>query len=208
MAASGSLWTEFKRKFIHLLNIWIPALYLYLSYHQMLAVIAIGVVICLSVDLLRNEASALGRFVSKVLSVTGLLELFRPQEKDGRLTGATHIFLSALICVILFDREIFIIAFTILIISDTLAAMFGTAFGVKNKDTGKSVAGTEAFSMSALCISLAGGWFFHLSIFSVTCAALVTSVAEHKASRLKLDDNFVVPLVYCGSYLLFGMIGI
>lgn len=208
MTVSDKLWNELKRKSIHLSNIWIPILYFFVEYKTMLTVVSIGTLICLVLDVIRNEHTAVGRQLVAFLKTTGLIELFRPHEKDGRLTGATHMFLSSLICVVLFEKELFIMAFTILIISDTLAAIFGTAFGTSKSDTGKSVAGTEAFSMSALIISLVGCWYYKLSIFTGVVAAIATSIAEHSAGKYKLDDNFVVPITYCVVFKLVLSFGI
>ncbi|MCK7523378.1 MAG: hypothetical protein MZV64_39855 [Ignavibacteriales bacterium] len=68
--------------------------------------------------------------------------------------------LSALICALIFPKVIFVTAFSILIISDTMAALIGRKFG-KRKFLRKSLEGTLSFFISAsiVVIIYAQGWW-------------------------------------------------
>jgi dolichol kinase len=82
--------------------------------------------------------------------------LLRQHEVDTgkkNLNGATYVLISALICVIIFPKIFFVTAFTILIISDSLAALIGRKFG-RHKLFAKSLEGTLAFFISASIVIL------------------------------------------------------
>ncbi|HEX2983266.1 MAG TPA: dolichol kinase, partial [Ignavibacteriales bacterium] len=82
--------------------------------------------------------------------------LLRAHEKDERkrnLNGATFVLISAVICVLIFPKIFFITAFSILIISDTSAALIGRKFG-RTKFLSKSLEGTTAFFISACIVVL------------------------------------------------------
>jgi len=102
--------------------------------------------------------------------------------------------LSALITVLIFPKVIFITAFSILIISDTSAALFGRKYG-KHKFLAKSLEGSSAFFVSAIVVVLATpkvtGSFTEYLIGFV--AALVATFGEN-LSYGWADDNFVIPL--------------
>ncbi len=58
-----------------------------------------------------------------------LLRKHEIDKEKKNLTGATYVLISALICALIFPKVIFVTAFTILIISDTMAALIGRKFG-------------------------------------------------------------------------------
>ena len=115
--------------------------------------------------------------------------------------------ISALICVLLFPKIIFVTAFSILIISDSLAALIGRKFG-RHKFLSKSLEGTLAFFLSGSVVVLLSPKIedtlieFLIGIFAVAIGAIVENI-----SFGWMDDNLSVPisigLTMWGLYLLF-----
>ncbi len=122
--------------------------------------------------------------------------LLRNHERDDRslrLTGATYVLLSACLFIWVYPKVIFITAFSVLIVSDTFAALVGRKIG-KHPFFDKSLEGTVAFFMSALVVVAvapkAAGEAAEYAIGGV--AALVGAVVE--ASFTRIDDNLSIPL--------------
>jgi dolichol kinase len=114
-------------------------------------------------------------------------------EKAKRLSGATHVLISASICVLIFPKLITITAFAILIISDSAAALIGRRFGSR-KFLNKSLEGSSAFFLSALIviavtpkISTGAGEYLIAAV-----AAAIGTVVE--ALSVKIDDNLSIPI--------------
>ena len=122
--------------------------------------------------------------------------LLRKRERDDAgksLNGATYVLLSACIFIWIFPKLIFITAFSILIISDTLAALVGRRFG-RHPFLKKTLEGTAAFFLSALvvvaCTPKAEG--IATEYFIGAAAALIGATVE--AWLTFLDDNILIPL--------------
>ena len=116
--------------------------------------------------------------------------------------------ISACICILIFPKIIAITAFSILIISDTASALIGRRFG-KNHFLDKSFEGTLAFIASALVVvviapKVSGSWLEYLPGFA---AAFIGGIIEAMSVRLRVDDNFSVPvsigiIMWIGYFLL------
>ena len=182
---------EVIRKSIHLCSLSIPVIYYFISREQALLLLVPITAAFLAVDLLRHyNASAAKVFYS----VFGWL--LRSHEHGGsskRLNGATHVLISATLCVLIFPKLITITAFAVLIISDSAAALVGRRFG-KKKFLSKSVEGSAAFFVSALFviaatpkISAGAGEY----CIAVVAAAIGTVV---EASSVGIDDNLSIPI--------------
>jgi dolichol kinase len=123
--------------------------------------------------------------------------LLRKHEKDGRkknLNGATYVFISALLGVIIFPKVLFLTAFPILIISDSTAALIGRKFG-KHKLFAKSLEGTLAFFISASIVVLftpkLNGSIteYFIGILAAAIGAIVENISFGYA-----DDNLSIPI--------------
>ncbi len=192
------------RKSIHLSSLIIPASYHFLDYLQMLILMLISTVSILVWDTNRNKKSWLGSFIKQLNSYLKIDITLKQHEKTGQMTGATYMMLSGLICLMLFPKEIFIIAFTVLVISDTCANLYGKKYGTPNKITGKSFAGSKAFAISSFVISIILGNAYGLELAPLMLASLTAAYFEHCSNLLKIDDNFIVPISYSSSYLIFA----
>jgi dolichol kinase len=122
--------------------------------------------------------------------------LLRKHEQDinvKRLNGASHVLISAALCVLLFPKIITINAFTILIISDSTSALFGRRFG-RHRFLGKSLEGSMAFFVSAVIVILAAPKVQYVPMEYIIgiIAAAVGAVVE--AASVHIDDNLSIPL--------------
>jgi len=138
-------------------------------------------------------------------------KLLRPHElrQDKLLlNGASYVLMSAVLCVLIFPKIIAITAFTILIVSDTAAALFGRKLG-KNPFLDKSREGTYAFIISAICVVLVVGLLNNApSTFYLagSIGSVIGAIVEAGSIRLKMDDNFSIPMTIGGLMWAFGLL--
>lgn len=183
---------ELVRKLIHLFSLSIPVIYYFIPTSVSIIILAVLTVIALLIDL--------GRFISSSFAVIFyktfgfLLREHELDKKKKNLTGASYVLISALICAIIFPKVIFVTAFAILIISDTMAALVGRKFG-EHKFLRKSFEGTFAFFISASIVVLltpkVGNYFLEYIIGII--AALVGALVENISYGF-VDDNLAIPL--------------
>lgn len=183
---------ELVRKLIHLFSLSIPIIYYFIP-----SSISITILICLTIFALIIDG---GRFISKPFAKIFYKTfgfLLRKHELDSEkknLTGATYVLLSALICAIIFPKVIFVTAFTILIVSDTMAALIGRKFG-KRKFLRKSFEGTLSFFISASIVVIftpkVGD--FQMEYVIGFIAAFVGAIVENISYGLA-DDNLTIPI--------------
>ena len=182
---------ELIRKGIHLCSLSIPVVYYFISRDQALRILVPITVAFLVVDLLRYYHKPTAQIFYRIFGV-----LLRTHEHDGeskRLNGATHVLVSATICVIIFPKLIMLTCFAILIISDSAAALIGRRFG-RHKFLSKSAEGSAAFFISALIVVLFSPKLFHSpGEFGIAAiAAAVGTIIE--AASIRIDDNLSIPI--------------
>lgn len=196
---------ELVRKLIHLCSLSIPIIYYFITKEAAIIILGILTFVALVIDLSRYFSSGFGKLFYKIFGF-----LLRKHEIDNRkknLNGATYVLLSALISVIIFPKVIFITAFTILIISDSLAALIGRKYG-KHKFLSKSLEGTLTFFVSASIVV-----FFTPKIDGIVTeyvigiiAALIGTFAENLSFGFA-DDNLTIPLsIGLTMWLLYGLL--
>lgn len=196
--------SELVRKGIHLCSLAIPVIYYFISQQHALAILIPMSLSFLLADLARHFHHGVARWYYRWFG--WLLRQHEQDTSSRRLTGATNILLSAVVCVAVFPKIITVNAFAILIISDTTSALFGRRFG-RHPFLNKSLEGTLAFFVSALVVVFAapkvlgtpeeyGLWI---------AAAAAGAIAESWITGI--DDNISVPLTIglavWGLYLLF-----
>lgn len=196
---------ELVRKLIHLCSLSIPIIYYLITKEAAIIILGILSFLALVIDLSRYFSSGFGKLFYKIFGF-----LLRKHEVDKRkknLNGATYVLLSAFICVIIFPKVIFVTAFTILIISDSLAALIGRKYG-KHKFLSKSLEGTLTFFISASIVVFftpkIDGRMIEYVIGII--AALVGTFAENLSYGFA-DDNLTIPLsVGLTMWLLYGLL--
>jgi dolichol kinase len=183
---------ELFRKLIHLTSLSIPIVYYFISKGTAALILAILAALALIIDLARYLHPEIGKIFYKIFGF--LLRQHELDHKKKNLNGATYVLISALISVLIFPKIIFISAFAILIVSDSLAALIGRKFG-KRKFLFKSFEGTLTFFISASIVILftpkIGGFKEEYLIGFI--GAFVGAFVENISFRL-IDDNLSIPL--------------
>jgi dolichol kinase len=183
---------ELYRKLIHLTSLSIPIIYYFITAESAAIILGILAGLALVIDLGRYLHPEIGKIFYKFFGF--LLREHELDHKKKNLNGATYVLISALISVLIFPKVIFISAFSILIISDSLAALIGRKFG-KRKFLSKSLEGTLTFFISACIVILftpkVGGFFEEYLIGFI--AAFVGAIVENISFKL-VDDNLSIPL--------------
>lgn len=183
---------ELYRKAIHLSSLWIPAL-IYFAHT--------GISIMLFTLLFIGDAiieygnykkypwarKTYGRMFFKTLRNKECKRVF------FQISGSLYVLLAAIICTVLFSKAIAAIALTVMLISDTMAALVGKAYGTRKLYKNKSLEGTVAFFMSALLINMLYEPIFHFTYAGVL-ACLAATLAEVFEDKIELDDNLSIPL--------------
>ncbi|MCU7496027.1 MAG: dolichol kinase [Ignavibacteria bacterium] len=183
---------EVVRKTIHLFSLSIPILYYYLTKQVALAILLPLTVLSIVLDIGRYFYPKLGNLFYFIFGF-----MLRSHEKDHKkrnLNGATYVLVSALVCVIILPKVCFLTAFSVLIVSDSSAALIGRKFG-RHKFLFKSLEGTMAFFISACLvvfftpkIALLPAEYM-IGFFSVAVGAIAENVSYGWA-----DDNLTIPL--------------
>jgi dolichol kinase len=183
---------ELFRKLIHLFSLSIPIVYYFIPTETAAIILGILAAFALILDLGRYLHLETGKIFYKMFGF--LLREHELDHKKKSLNGATYVLISALISVLIFPKVIFISAFSILIISDSAAALVGRKFG-RHKFLSKSLEGTLTFFVSACIVILftpkVSGFFEEYLIGFI--AAFVGAIVENVSSKL-VDDNLSIPL--------------
>jgi dolichol kinase len=183
---------ELVRKLIHLFSLSIPIIYYFISRSDAILILSIVTFVALILDLTRYLSPSVGKVFYKTFGF-----LLRKHELDTQkknLNGATYVLISALICVILFPKILFLTAFTILIISDSMAAIIGRKFG-RHKLLSKSLEGTLAFFISASIVVFLTPKVNDLPMEYIIgiIAAAVGAIVENISFGFA-DDNLAIPI--------------
>jgi dolichol kinase len=196
---------EVVRKLIHLCSLSIPIIYYFISKQNAIIILSIIAGFVIIIDLSRYYFKSLAKVFYHMFGF--LLREHEVDHKKRNLNGATYVFISALICVIIFPKVFFITAFSILIISDTVAALIGRKFG-KHKFLAKSLEGTLSFFISASIVVLftpkiEGNMTEYLiGFFAAAVGAIIENISFGFA-----DDNLSIPisvgLTMWALYLIF-----
>ncbi len=184
---------EIARKSIHLSSLWIPILYLYTTKDIMLLILLPITLIALSIDFSRRFSPKLNNLINHFIG-----HMMRDEEKElFAFSGATNMLIAASLTIIIFSQEIAILALTILMISDSFAAIVGRKFGKIHLVSGKSLEGSLSFATSAIIVYCFFKICYHytLPLDLSLLAIFAATIAELFAKKIRLDDNFIIPLV-------------
>lgn len=192
---------EVLRKLIHLSSLWMAALMWFFPFPKIL--LFYSFTICLLLNLLLEYAYS--RRVPVITPLYGFLfgRMLRGEVRPRQwvVSGSPPVFASAALVSLLFPLKIASVAFGIMLISDTAAALAGRRFGRHRIANGKSIEGTAAFCLTGLvfaCALLACGGLLSIRTFLGAAAGiLLAGAAELFEKQLHLDDNFSIPLI-CG----------
>lgn len=183
---------ELIRKSIHLCSLSIPVIYYFVSREFALYALIPLTLFSVTLDFSRHFLPSVGRIFNSMFGF--LLRKHELDSKQKNLSGASYVFISALICVLIFPKVIFITAFATLILSDIAAALIGRRFG-RHKFLFKSLEGTLAFFVVACIVVLFTPKVEGLALEYVIgfIAAAVAAIAEN-VSYGWADDNLAIPI--------------
>lgn len=182
---------EFARKAIHLSSLLIPLIYCHIGRELALIILAPLAAGFLGVDLLKNFVPAISAWYHSTFAP--MLRHHELNKERLHLNGATWITLSAFILIAAFPKMLAIAAFSIVSVSDTLAAIVGKRFG-RHRFGEKSFEGSAAFFVSALGVAAVVP---HIALPAGLAMAAAGTIAEAVVIRIggfKVDDNITVPL--------------
>ena len=183
---------EVYRKGIHLSSLWIPAL-IYFCGTLVASIVFISLMLG---DLILEYGNYKKWHWARILFTLPFAAILRRSERQHQhftVTGSVYVLASSLICTLLFSNVIAAISLTVMLISDTLAALVGKAIGQRKIYKEKTLEGTCAFFVSALIITM----FFN-PLYTFTYASVIACFTavfmELFEQWFELDDNFSVPL--------------
>jgi dolichol kinase len=196
---------ELVRKLIHLCSLSIPVIYYFIPRSDGIIILSILTFIAIALDVGRYLYPPLGKLFYKIFGF--LLRKHEVDSKRRNLNGATYVFISALTCILIFPKIFFVTAFSILIISDSLAALIGRKFG-RRKFLAKSFEGTLAFFFSASVVVLFTPKIEgSLTEYMIGIAAAAVGAIVENVSFGFADDNLSIPLAIGAAmwvlYLIF-----
>jgi dolichol kinase len=183
---------ELLRKSIHLCSLSIPIACAYWSRETMLTLLLPLTIVTIAVDLLRSFSRPVFDLYQTIFGTI----LRRHEQTPGKVTlnGASWVFLSALVCILIFPTLITITAFAILIISDTVAAIIGRRYGTK-KYRDKTIQGSTAFVISACIVVLCTPKVaYHWTEYLIAAVSTIFGALAEVFSFDVIDDNFSIPI--------------
>lgn len=192
---------EVARKLLHLSSLWIPVAIYYLDQTQITVLLGFTLMAMLTFEVLRMQQHLVARLLHRLFN-----PIIRAAEKAPgiQLTGATYMIAAALLICLLFPKPIAITSLSIMLISDSAAALIGKIFG-RTRIMDKSLEGSAAFLLTALvtviAISFLAG-FHHRFMVAGLFASITATAVELFSSTFQLDDNLTIPLTAALTMLL------
>lgn len=195
---------EIKRKTFHICSLILPLLYLPLPKSYMIAILLLLTLIVLFLDTSRHYSYKIQELTNKIFT-----KLMREEEKNGsfKLSGSSYMFFGFFLSALFFSKGLAITSWLVLIISDALAALVGTKIGTPLSN-GKTIAGSVAFMVSAVLISILCYFFigYDTNFFIILLSCLISTICEFFSKQISINDNFLIPLIYALSNVIFAFI--
>jgi len=185
--------SELARKSIHLSSLGIPFVYLRIPHETGMAILAVMTLVSVIIDAAMHYHTPTRTLMFKL--VGPLLRGHERQRDRFLLTGASWVLIAAFITLAVFPTIVAVTAFTVLIVSDTFAALIGRRYG-RLPFLDKSVVGTVTFIITAWVVVVfydvvyALPWTF---LLAGAVGSVVGGIIEAGSIRLRLDDNLSIP---------------
>ncbi|MFB0515802.1 MAG: diacylglycerol/polyprenol kinase family protein [Candidatus Neomarinimicrobiota bacterium] len=184
------------RKLIHLGSSVLP-----LGYWIIGRDAAIVALIVLTVLMLAIEAARMNSTWGRALYQRFLGSVTRPSE-ERRPTGATYVFIGALVAAILFTPTIAILSMLFMSIGDTAASLVGQRYG-RIRIGDKSLEGTLACFLTCLLLALLADL-----TWPVTLAGAATAALAELIPWPLVNDNTAIPVLSGGAMTLLTAAGL
>ncbi|OLA80036.1 MAG: hypothetical protein BHW57_04690 [Azospirillum sp. 47_25] len=193
---------ELARKLIHLSSLWIPALIYFVQ--PSISIIVFSAIFVGDVILEYGNYKK-WRWARRTFGLLFYRTLRNKELKRSQLqlSGGAYVMLAAIACTLLFPANVAVVALSIMLISDTCAALFGKAYGSRRLYKNKSIEGTAAFFVSALLIMVICNFILPVTYASIL-AAFVATFAEMYEDKIEIDDNLSIPLFVGAVLSLLG----
>ena len=185
---------EIIRKSLHLSNLIIPLFLYTYDRHLTLSILLPLTIIFLIIDILRIKNA----YIKKLYN-TFFKSITRDSENNS-LTGASYVFISSSLVILLFSKSLAIASLMIMSISDTLAAIIGRLYGSIHIN-GKTLEGSIAFFLSSVAIV---SIFPKLNLLIAIISVIIATITELYSA---VDDNLSVPISFSLSYILIDIAG-
>ncbi len=121
-------------------------------------------------------------------------------SENKKLTGATSVFISGFLTVLIFEKNIAIFAMLTLSLADATAALIGKKWG-KKKLFDKTLEGSITFLIISIALAMLLPGLFRLGAI---VAAIVATLVELLPSPI--DDNLMIPISIATTLSLFHLI--
>jgi dolichol kinase len=187
---SAELW----RKALHLVALVIPLGTVLLGRSTALAILVPVTAVVIAADVVRVRSAGFAGWLHGTFGF-----MMRPEERPTIgsrpvMNGATWVFLTATLLIILFPLQIALAAFSSFMIADAAAAVVGKRFGTHRwRGTTRTVEGSLAFTITGILVMLP---FPEISVWPAVAAVVPGAAAEIPSGPL--NDNFRVPFVMAG----------
>ena len=171
---------------MHLLvNSLIPLIYLFFNIPKMWMAVLLGIasVFIILLDIGRSYDGWLSTIFAKYFN-----KMLRIHERNGKLTGASYVFIGSFISVAIFPKEIAVLSLLFTAIGDTAAALYGRKFG-KIRIWNKTLEGSIVGLITCFIIALFFPQIPNIVKFSGAFAAMFIELLP-----IKIDDNLRISL--------------
>lgn len=202
MTQQISYHSELGRKSIHLSSLGIPAVYLNIDHVTGIGILLAMTLVSLVIDVARYYHTPTRLLLTRL--VGPLLRAHEADQGKFTLTGATWVLIAATLTLGAFPTIVGVTAFTVLIVSDTSAALLGRRFG-RRPFLDKSLVGTVAFAISGMAVVVFYGLLYQMPMAYLAwgaVASVVSSVVEAGSVRLHMDDNITIPFSFAVTLML------
>lgn len=196
---SKALKKELYRKALHLSSLWIP-LFIYLV-HPGISIIFFSVLF------VANAVIEYGNYKkypwARQTFGSVFFRILRNKETThGRfqISGSLYVLLAAIGCTLMFPQPVAVISLSVMLVSDTAAAIIGKLYGQRKIYKNKTLEGSLAFFLSALIINMLCESIYHFTYAGVIACAAAT-FTEIFEDKVDIDDNLSIPVVV-GVFLL------
>lgn len=202
MTQQISYHSELGRKSIHLSSLGIPAVYLNIDHVTGIGILLAMTLVSLVIDVARYYHTPTRLLLTRL--VGPLLRAHESDQGKFTLTGATWVLIAATLTLGAFPTIVGVTAFTVLIVSDTSAALLGRRFG-RRPFLDKSLVGTVAFAISGMAVVVFYGLLYQMPMAYLAwgaVASVVSSVVEAGSVRLHMDDNITIPFSFAVTLMM------
>lgn len=194
---SKSRKTELYRKAVHLSSLWMPMFIAAAPRNWSIVLFGLLTLLDLAVEYTAwQKSTVIGVWFRRLF-----IKTLRSRE-IGRgefvASGSVYVLAAAFAVSVCFSPKAAAAAMSVMLISDSCAALVGKFFGVFRFNNGKSAEGTLAFFISAAAV--VSFFFPGISPLVAGNAALSATAVEFFEREIGIDDNLAIPL--CAGFWL------